>query len=212
VAFRPLSVAELAEVLSFDFKTGPIPKFHEDWRPGDSVEAVLSTTSSLLTIVDVGGSRVIQFSHYSVKEYLTSSRLAETNDIISRRYHISMTPAHTLAAQACLGTLLHLDNNVVRRKRLKKYPLAKYAAEYWVDHAWFEGVSGNVENVMKRLFDPNKEHLAIWVWIHDPILHQRMKFGLARRSRTLGAEGALQLRGLHLHYAAFCGLEDIVRA
>jgi hypothetical protein len=28
-AFRPLRVTELAEILSFDFKTGPIPIFHE---------------------------------------------------------------------------------------------------------------------------------------------------------------------------------------
>jgi hypothetical protein len=89
---------------------GSIQKFHEDWRLGDPVEAVLSTTSSLLTIVNVRqGSSIIQFSHFSVKEFLISPRLAETNDIICRRYHIYMTPAHTLAAQACLGTLLYLD-------------------------------------------------------------------------------------------------------
>jgi hypothetical protein len=112
VAFRPLLVTELAEILSFDFKTGPIPKFHEGWRLGDPIDVVLSTTYSLLAIVDVK-STVIQFSHFSVREFLTSARLAETNDIISRRYHISMTPAHTLAAQAYLGILLHLDEDVV---------------------------------------------------------------------------------------------------
>ena len=115
VAFRPLRVAELAEVLSFDFKAGSIPEFQEGWCSGDPVDTVLSTTPSLLSIVDVDGSPVIQFSHYSVKEFLTSSRLAETNDIICRRYHISMTLAHTLAAQACIGMLLHLDKNVVNK-------------------------------------------------------------------------------------------------
>ena len=65
VASRPLRVEELAELLAFDFNTGPIPKYHEDWRMEDPVHAVLSTCSSLLTIVD-GGRRlgkVIQFSH-----------------------------------------------------------------------------------------------------------------------------------------------------
>jgi hypothetical protein len=123
VAFRPLRVAELAEILLFDFSTGSIPKFREGWRPGDPVEAVLSTTCSLLAIVEDQGSRVIQFSHFSVKEFLTSSRLAETSDNLSRRYHISLTPAHTLAAQACLGILLHLDNNIVTRDSLKNFPL-----------------------------------------------------------------------------------------
>ena len=225
VAFRPLRVAELAEILSFDFKTGPIPKFHEDWQPGDSVEAVLSTTSSLLAKVDVEGSSVIQFSHFSVKEYLTSSRLAETNDIISGRYYISKTPAHTLAARACLGILLHLDKTVVIRNNLEKYPLAEYAAVYWVGHARFEGVSEYVEDGMKRLFDPSKEHLAIWLWIHDPMLPPWKQ---ARRAAapswspdsraetpagnpTEQAEPALQTKGSSLHYAALCGLQVVVK-
>ena len=198
VAFRPLRVTELAELLSFDFKAGPIPKFHEGWRLEDPFYAVQSTTSGLLTIVDVDDSQVVQFSHVSVKEYLTSDRFAETNDIISRRYHISMTPAHTLAAQACLGILLHLDKDVVRDS-LYEYPLAEYAAEHWVNHARFEGVSRNVEDGMKRLFDPNEHHLAIWVWIYDPVKEPWER-----------AEMPLQPRGSPLHYAALCGLDAIV--
>ena len=87
VASRPLRVAELAELLAFDFEAGTIPKFHGGWRVEDPVDAVLSTCPSLLAVVD-GGYRygnVIQFSHFSVKEYLVSSRLAESSDIIPRR-------------------------------------------------------------------------------------------------------------------------------
>jgi hypothetical protein len=104
------------------------------------------------------GPPVIQFAHFSVKEYLTSTRLAETKDIISR-FHVSMTPAHTIVAQACLGVLLHLDENITRDS-LKDFPLAKYAAEHWVDHARFENVSSKVQDGMKRLFDPSKSHLS----------------------------------------------------
>jgi hypothetical protein len=92
----------------------------------------------------------IQLSHFSVKEFLTSARLAESSDIIPRRYYVSMTPAHTLAAQACLGTLLHLDNeNVVTSVGLEKLPLAKYATEHWVDHVRFEDVAEKLEDGMK---------------------------------------------------------------
>ena len=42
VASHPLRVKELAELLAFDFKAGPIPEFHEDWRLEDPVDAVLS--------------------------------------------------------------------------------------------------------------------------------------------------------------------------
>ena len=202
-AFRPLRVEELAEVLSFDFKTGSIPKFHEGWRLGDPIDAVLSTTSSLLAIVDVQGSPVIQFSHFSVKEFLTSTRLAETSNIICRRFHITMTSAHTLAAQASLGILLHLDKSVVSRECLKKYPLAGYAAGHWFKHARFEGVLRNVEDGMKRLFDPSKPYLAVWVWIYDPELPPWMQ--------TTQVERPLQPRGPPLHYAAVCGLHTIVK-
>src|SRR5882672_9442637 len=162
VASRPLRVEELAEFLAFDFKAGPIPKFHEDWRLDDPLEAVLSTCSTLLVLVDIHDSQVIQFSHFSVKEFLTSTRFAEKHDTTSCRYHVSMKSAHTLITQACLGILLYLDENVTR-DGLKKYPLAEYAAEHWFDHARFGGVSKNAAEGIKQLFDVNDPHLAVWV-------------------------------------------------
>jgi hypothetical protein len=166
VACRPLRVEELAEFLAFDFNTGPIPEFHESFRLEDPIHGVLSTCPSLLSVVNVDGSEVIQFSHFSVKEYLMSARLAEGSDM-SRRYHVPLTGAHTIAAQACLGILLHLDENL-DRDGLEKFPLAEYAAEHWVDHVQLEDVSQGVEDGLKRLFDPRKPHLAIWLQIHDP--------------------------------------------
>ena len=64
VASRPLRVEELAEFLSFDFNVGPIPKYQEDWRLDDPVDAVLSTCSTLLSVVDVNNSAVVQYSHF----------------------------------------------------------------------------------------------------------------------------------------------------
>jgi ankyrin repeat protein len=197
VASRPLRVQELAEFLAFDFSARPIPQFREDWHPEDPVEAVLSTCSTLLSLVDVYDSQVIQFSHFSVKEFLMSSRFAEKRDPSSCRYHISMTPAHTLVAQACLGILSHLDMNVTR-DCLRKFPLAKYAAEQLVKHARFEGVSENVEEGLKQLFDGSKPHLAVWLWIYNPFRKPR-------------AERPLPPPGTALHYAAFCGFHAIVK-
>ena len=202
VASRPLRVEELAQFLGFDFTIGPVPKFQQDWLLEDPADAVLSTTSSLLATVDLDGSQVIQFSHFSVKEFLTSSRLAEANDIFVQRYHISMTGAHTLVAQACLGMLLHLDKNITRGG-LDKFPLAEYAAEHWIDHARFEDVSLKAEVGMKRLFDPNGFHFAVWVWIHD--LEDRYW----RREKRGGRPSAP--RGTPLHYASLCGLDAIVK-
>jgi hypothetical protein len=70
-----------------------------------------------------------------------------------------LTPSHTLVAQACLGILLHLDENITE-DGLEKFPLAEYAAEHWVDHARFENVSQKAEEGMKRLFDPRSHILG----------------------------------------------------
>ncbi|KAI9439161.1 hypothetical protein H4582DRAFT_1877688, partial [Lactarius indigo] len=106
VASRPLRVEELAEILALDFdgaKEG-IPELKEDWRGEDQQETVLSTCSSLISVVDDGGHRVVQFSHFSVKEFLTSVRLAGSSVDVSY-FHISLEPAHTVIVKACLGVL-----------------------------------------------------------------------------------------------------------
>jgi ankyrin repeat protein len=214
VAVRPLLVEELADFLAFDFEARPIPRFHEDWRLEDPIEAVMSTCPSLLVISDAtnedgrlpgyrwgSSSKVIQFSHYSVKEYLTSARLADASDNISRRFHIPITSAHILAARGCLSILLHLDPNVTKDS-LKTFPLAEYAAQNWFAHARVEGVSQNVSDSMKLLFDPGKPHLAIWVWIHDPVDRQRS---------LLRGEAPSPMKRTALHYASLCGLLTIVK-
>src|SRR5712691_8189257 len=200
-ASRPLRVDELAEFLAFDFDTDSTPTLREDWREVDPAHAVRSTCSSLLAIVDVDGSSVIQFAHFSVKEYLTSDRLAESKETISR-FHVSMTQAHTIVAQACLGVLLHMDESITEDD-LERFPLATYAAEHWAGHARFQDVSPKIQDGMERLFDPNNHHLSVWVWIHDPD-----PVTSARGSRSKCPSEA---KATPLHYAAACGLHDFAQ-
>ena len=199
VASRPLRVEELAEFLAFDFEATPIPTFLPDWRPDDPRDAVLSICSSLIAIVKVNGPFVIQFSHFSVKEFLTSSHLAIARDQIFRRYYVPTMPAHTIVARACLGILLHLDVDISNHS-LKSFPLAAYAARHWVDHANFVNVSSSLQGGMKLLFDPRKPHFSVWVWIYDP----DARWIQSQRSRSLS-----QPRGRPLHYAALYGLRDV---
>lgn len=201
VASRPLRVEELAEFLAFDFDAGPIPEFHVAWRLDDPVQAVLSTCSTLLSVVNVDGYPSIQFSHFSVKEFFTSSRLSKNCDPISSRYYISPTPAHSVVAQACLGILLHLGEDITS-DGLQAFPLAEYAAQHMADHAKFENVSRNVEDGMKHLFHPRKPHLAIWVWIYDPNPVRRRG---QRDKRPSSPDGT------PLHYAVLFGLHDVIK-
>ncbi|KAF8263372.1 hypothetical protein EI94DRAFT_1788533 [Lactarius quietus] len=199
VAVRPLRVEELAELLAFDFeaaRSGGIPALKENWRWDDQEEAVLSTCSSLVTIVRNGDSRVVQFSHFSVKEYLTSPRLARSHGDVSR-FYINLNAAHTIMAQACLGTLLRLDEHTDNSGG-EGFPLVNYAAEHWVEHARFEEVSSWVRDGMDDLFDTSKPHFAAWLRVHD-LDEDWVDFSPMPRHR-----------GSPLYYAACCGLYDLV--
>ena len=128
-AIRPLQIKELAEVLAFDFNAEGIPKLNQNWRWEDQEEAVMSACSSLVVIVNDGNTRIVQFSHFSVKEFLTADRLAEPMRDVSS-FHIEREAAHTILAQACISILLQLDDHV-DRDNIKDFPLAPYAAKYW---------------------------------------------------------------------------------
>jgi hypothetical protein len=118
----------------------------------------------------VDGSPVIQFSHFSVKEYLTSNRIAKGR---VSRYYIPLESAHLFVAQACLAFLIQLDEHVTKNS-IEEFPLAQYAGQYWAEHAEFGDVSSRVEDLIKRLFNPKNYHFRNWVWIYDTISGQSM--------------------------------------
>ena len=170
VACRPLHVRELAEFLAFESETGGLT-FEGSLRPENPREMVLSTCSSLVTVINVDGSPVIEFSHFSVKEYLTSSRISVGP---VSRYYTPLEPAHTFVTQACLSILLELDKDLTK-KCIEEFPLARYAGRYWGVHAKFGNVVSNTEDLIKRLHNPVYHHFANSVWLFDPISDQSME-------------------------------------
>ncbi len=157
-AVRPLRVEELAEVLAIDFDEGGTAKLNPAWRWEDPEEAVMSTCSSLVIIVDDGDSRVVQFSHSSLKEFLTSNRLAGPIRDVSH-YHIQLETAHSILTQACLAILLQFDDRV-DHDNIKGFPLARYAAQYWATHARVEGASSRIKDGVERLFDAHEPYFS----------------------------------------------------
>ena len=197
MAIRPLLLEELAEVLAFDFDeaSGGIPQLNADWRREDQEQAVLSTCSSLITVVHDGESRVVQFSHFSVKEYLTSGRLAASVEDISF-HHIALAPAHTILAQACLGVLLRLDDST-RKSYVRGFPLVEYAAKHWFDHALFEPESFRIKDGIENMFDQDKPHLLRWIRVHD--------------IDDLGLlDGDNLSKATPVYYSALCGFSHVV--
>jgi ankyrin repeat protein len=207
VAVRPLHVAELAEVLAVDFGTagrGGTSKLNTDWRWEDQQEAVLSTCTSLISVVDEKGSQIVQFSHFSVKEFLTSSRIAGSSADVST-FHILLEPAHTILAEACLVVLLRLGELVDEDNVKDKFPLARYAAEHWVDHAQFGNVSSHIREGMEDLFDADKPYFAAWLQVYDIDTAPLPGSLLSRFASFLKTSNS----ATPLYYAALCGFDDL---
>lgn len=197
ISIRPLSVEELAELFAILSNNDTTPEFNIGWRPEDPEEFILSTCSTLVAIVQIRGTKVVQLSHFSVREYLTSDRIANSAPV--SHFHVLPKPAHTLLARACLSILSQLDHTI-DKTNIHNFPLASYAAEHWVDHARFEGVSSDIQDGMDRLFDRNNPHLEAWIWLYDIENSER---------RYCPPLSPARPDAVPLYYAALCGFRDL---
>jgi hypothetical protein len=123
-----------------------------DWWREDQEQALLIACLSLIAVAEDsdGYSRVAQFLHFSVKEFLTSSRFSTARGEVSA-YRIDLEDAHTILAQACLGVLLQKHG----RNASKVHPLAECAAEHWTTYAQFGDVSSRLQKGMESLDKPH---------------------------------------------------------
>ena len=199
VPIRPLRVEELADIFAVQFDVASPGSFNKAPRLRNIEWAVLSACSSLITTVSQGESQVVQFSHPSVKEFLTSERLANAEGHLSF-YHIILEPAHTTLAHASLSVLLQLDNKI-DRDTIGCFPLAPYAARHWVDHAQYSNVSSHIQELMERLFDPTKSHFVAWVWLYDIDRHWLEPMSTIHPTRPEAGP---------LYYASLCGFHRLV--
>jgi len=204
VAIRPLRVEELAEVLAVDFNNADgVPKLNPNWRWEDEEQALLTSCSSLIAIVESGELRVVQFSHFSVREFLTSTRLATSSgDVL--RYHIALEPAHTTLGQACMSILLRSEDGDEESGIGigNNSSLAGYAAEHWVAHAQFEHVSSHLRTSMESLFDLDKPYFSAWLELCDIDTHPG--------GSTFNTFASYKRDASPLYYAALCGFQDLV--
>ena len=197
VASRPLRVEELAEVLAFNLTTGGIPELNTDWSWEDKEEAVLSACSSLVSVIIDNGYRIVQFSHFSVKEFLTSDRLASCMEDVSG-FHIPIEPSHAILAQACLGVLLCLDGRT-NNDSVRNIPLYRYATEHWVGHARVGDVEFQLKEAIDYFFDMDNPHFSAWARIEYPyeFLRDEEPIGVLRPTAPL-------------YFAAWRGLHGLV--
>ena len=202
---RPLRVKELAEFFAIQPDVDTTPTFDARFRPENPEEFILSACSTLVAVVGNRGKKIVQFSHFSVKEYLTSDRIAISEHV--SRFHVLPRLAHALVARACLSVLLQLDvllddHNI--RNQILSFPLASYAARYWVNHAQFDDIASEIQHGMECLFDKDKPHLAAWLQIYDIDKQYRYSFISMIEYRL-----SIFPFPVPLYYAALCGFRRL---
>src|SRR5216684_4501626 len=125
VSTHPLCVEKLANIFAIWFpNSAPLHLM----QPGIQTMQRVSACSSLIVITNKEGHKVIQFSHFSVKEYLTSGQLARAKEHLSY-YRILPELVHTILAYISLSVLLQL-NDKTDRNAMADFPLMLYAAWY----------------------------------------------------------------------------------
>jgi len=147
--------------------------------------------------------RVVQFSHFSVKEFLTSPRLAGPIRDVSH-YYVGLEPAHTIMAQACLSVLLRSDVRVDHDGVRNNSPLAKYAAKHWATHAQFKNVSSYLRRPMECLFDADRPYFASWLKLHDIDIRPPYESSFFQLTDPIAKSPAGPT-----YYAALCGFRDL---
>jgi len=201
-AVRPLRVEELAELFAIEFGPDNAPNLVAGWRPENPEEAVFSTCSTFITIIndEDEGSKIVQFSHFSVKEFLTSDRLQMSALGSISNYFIPLEPAHAILARACVTVLLQLDEKA-DEQRFQTFPLASYATENWFSHTRFEDVASQIQDSLTYLFTPQKPPFQ------SRILLQSVEVFLPVRLMCFDKPDEIT----PLSAAAFCGFSEFAR-
>src|ERR1700728_4344499 len=94
---------------------------------------------------------IIKLSHMWVKDYLLSQHhVGATGFVLNEKL------SHSHIAKTCLAYLLKFEN-LDMLKAIEKYPLAQYAATYWVTHVSYgveDGTDVQQEKLITALFQP----------------------------------------------------------
>ncbi|PVH80522.1 ankyrin [Cadophora sp. DSE1049] len=170
-ACRPLSIAEVVDAMAFvrtEDGTHPEVQFDVDSRLAD-FEDIFIICSSLITTLDDDktASKQVRLAHNSIRDYLVSSRVP---DDLARNFGMLSAPSHTFIAKDCLAYLLNFESpELLSSESISEFPLARYAAEYWVEHARIGDEAGGPTKEMSiNLLLDKKEAYKNWIRLFDP--------------------------------------------
>ncbi|SLM40588.1 P-loop containing nucleoside triphosphate hydrolase, partial [Lasallia pustulata] len=222
---RPLRIEELAEIVAVNINGSPW--FDHTARFPDQ-EDILAICSSLVAVEDVSikeddteddkfllqeqyGStlvnpiQVVRLAHFSVKEYLVSKRIRD-QAAATARYAIQEIQANQSIAAACLAYLLQFNqHDSLTSQTLEDFPLARYAAEYWLQHTReVDKDLGPIEMLSQEFCLVHREAFINWYRLDDPDQSEPSEqgFKLNRKIARIATP---------LYYGSLAGVTELVQ-
>ncbi|GAB7364764.1 hypothetical protein MBLNU230_g5562t1 [Neophaeotheca triangularis] len=139
----------------------------------------------------------VRLAHFSVKEYLESKRILESD---ARHFHLESGTGHRTLAQSCLTYLRYYSESTEKTSTdedLDKFPLLKYGAESWFYHS---ALQQSVQVDREVLFLQLEEARRDWLLIYDPDAYPSGSFNVPDRMES----------GSAVYYASVLGLLAVV--
>ncbi|KAL6410100.1 hypothetical protein AUP68_06511 [Ilyonectria robusta] len=184
-AKRPLMLSEAAEVIATEIDREP-RGFHKECRLFQETD-VLKYCPSLVLIAQVTkGTKTVEelhLAHFSVKEYLLKN---------SQFY---LESASIIITRTCLAYLTDIEGN--HNKIKINFPMARYAAEFWMN---FAASAETSEDVVGRIVG----------FLQDETIFQR--WGRLYQADRPWEDNPGPARASRLYYACVGGLTGVARS
>lgn len=165
---RPVQLTEIAEVLAVDWDNGP--EFDPANRLPD-IRDILTICSGLITVTEASnvssGLEEVRLAHSTVKEYLTIPGV-----LVGRNpghgIYFDEKVSHNLIARTCLAYLLYFNiDHTFTPDDHESYPLAQYAAQYWIQHYCAASDKDGLQIQVLQLFEDDAGCFDNWRKIHN---------------------------------------------
>jgi ankyrin repeat protein len=210
---RPLTVSELAEAAILrPESSSPLDPESRFMDPNAVLEILGSLVSISSDTIQYGNAywdhregrdvEHVSFSHFTVKEYLQSSRSGPTSE-----YAMSDESSNLFVATSCLVYILSYSESSDKTGTpddLERFPLMLYASQFWYQHTGLSRWSSTSEwplwDLISKLFS-SEAAFSTWLQIHKPDDPGLPPFAAVEKQLSSP-----------LYYASFLGLTETVRS
>lgn len=167
---RPPTIPELIDGIAIDLGE---PAHYDHRRRLNGAEDILKICPGLLNIShqeDEHGTETVQtvhIAHFSVQEYLESSRIAEQK---AAHFALNRNAGHAEIAHICLTYLLEsgVSSGCLDEAWLTEFPLARFAATFWNDHyAIAMKTTSRLDALVLKLFQQTNGAFRTWVKLRN---------------------------------------------